>query len=296
MQKFLALAFLALMATPPAFALTITGNDYTATNEVAFQWDELTAGYNSPIAGATRILGNDDDTAAGPIALGFSFGVFSGYTGIGAHRTMPSDSFNQVYVTSNGLLTVGRYDRMSFTTATTTASANQPLNTDTFYAPMIAAAWDDWTTTPSGTDGVYYATLGNAGSRRFVVEWRQTAHYGSGNPSTVTFQVALFEGSNTMEFRYLDMNTGNSSNTAGASATAGWRDYGADRNGWLMQWSYNQGVLADNTMFRLTPISDAVSSSEVPEPASLVLALAGLGLMAIRRGSAGFRKSRAPAA
>lgn len=147
--------------------------------------------------------------------------------------------------------------------------------------PFIAAAWDDWTTTYSGTDGVYYATLGNAGSQRFVVEWRDTKAYdpnSNSNSSPVSFEAVLYEGSNDIELRYFDMATGGSTVQAdaslGATATVGVRDVNAGSNGRFLQWSNNQAVLQDGT---------SILISTVPEPGTIALTLAGLGLIAAGR-------------
>lgn len=273
----------ALAVSSAAFATTITSGGYTATDAIPFQWDELANGYNSPITGATRVLGNHDDSATVAINLGFNFNLFS----------PPNGSTTQVFITSNGLLTIGNNAGATFPTPTTTSNANGPIISGTSPlsgSPAIAVAWDDWTTTPNGTDGVYYATLGTPGNLRFVVEWRGTQRYGSANPIPVSFQVVLYQdgdagGSKPIEFRYLSMDTGNSATAFGASATVGIRDYGADTNGRYLQWSSDQGVLANNTAVRFMDTAAwlaAGGGQTVPEPGSFALLLAGLGLLGRR--------------
>ncbi len=181
------------VAASPALALTVTQGGYSATDSVPFSWQELSTPAKTAVAGATRVLGSHDDSTTGPINLGFSFSIFN-------------QSFSQVYITSNGLLTFG-----GSTTFNTNSDLGQimPFHTQ----PMVAVAWNDWTTTYSGTDGVYYSTLGNAGSRSFVVEWHNTKAYdeaSNSNSSAVSFEAVLYEGSNAIELRYLDMETGGS--------------------------------------------------------------------------------------
>lgn len=240
-----------------AHAATVTNGGYTATDSIPFQWDELGTPAKTPVAGATRVLGNNDDSNTGPINLGFSFKFFN-------------QAYSQVQITSNGLLTFG---------GSTTYNANSDLGQIMPFSatPMIAVAWDDWTTTYSGTDGVYYATQGASGSQRFIVEWRNTKAYdpaSNSNSSPVSFEAVLYEGTNAIEFRYLDMETGgslvNPDASRGATATAGIRNVDAYLNGQFLQWSNNQAVLTNNTAILITA---------VPEPESYALLLAGLGLL-----------------
>lgn len=252
---------LALLAMAPgAYATTVTHGGYTATDATAFQWTELATGNSAPVAGATRVLGNHDDSATAAINLGFNFTFFN-------------QTYSQAYISSNGLVTFGG------STTNNNNASNYALGDFMNFStvPMIAVAWDDWTTTFSGTDGVYYASQGSAGSRSFTVEWRNTKKYdtaSNSNSSPVSFEAVLHEGSNAIELRYLDMETGgslvNPDASRGATATVGIRDVNAYANGRYLQWSHDQKVLLNNSSVLLAP---------VPEPESWALLLAGLGLV-----------------
>ena len=255
--------------SPLAQATTMTNGGYTATDAVTFQWNELATPSNTAIAGATRVLGSNDDSATGAVNLGFNFMFFD-------------QTYNQAYITSNGLLTFGG-------TTTNNNNINNYALGDAFNfntSPMIAAAWDDWTTTYSGTDAVYYSTQGSPGNQRFIVEWHDTKRYdpySNSNSSPVSFAAVLFEGSNAIELLYLDMETGGSQvypdASRGATATTGIRDINAYANGNYLQWSHDQTVLLNNSAIRFTPVAAAV-----PEPASFALFLIGVaGLGAVRR-------------
>ncbi|MDD5296924.1 MAG: PEP-CTERM sorting domain-containing protein [Rhodocyclaceae bacterium] len=284
----------ALVAAPSAFATTISASGYTATDAIPFHWDELTNGYNNPVAGATRVLGNNDDSLASMSMEYLAPTDRSPQNHIGMDFFMFGSAISRWYnpgvmfISSNGLLSFGcpaHYNAsgQTITCYPTSTSGNTALNVNWLNAPSIAAAWDDWTTTPNSTDGVYWAFLGAVGSKRLVVEWHDTMRYGSGNPTTVSFETVLYEATNQVELRYLKMATGNSATAQGVSATAGIRDAptipsGATDN--YLQWSMNQAVLTGGTSILFTP--DAVAQSggaSVPEPGSYGLLAVGLGLM-----------------
>jgi hypothetical protein len=297
----LSLFLACLSLSQAASATTITGSGYTATDAIPFQWDELSPGYNNPIAGAHRVLGNDDDSLASvsmeysalyhgnTSQVGMGFSMF-GHT-ISSSPWAPGSYSNPgtMFISSNGLLTFGcpahlNASGQTITCYPTTNSHNAALGTtatsDTIHAPSVAVAWDDWTTTPNGTDGVYWAFLGNDGAKRLVVEWRNTRNY-NGGTTPVSFEAVLYEGTNQIELRYLQMNTGSSGTAQGASATVGIRDWPTMTNGatgTYLQWSLNQSVLGNGTSILFTP--DAVGQSgSVPEPGTCGLLLASLGLM-----------------
>jgi hypothetical protein len=130
----------------------------------------------------TAILTNTDDSFV-EVPIGFNFTFF----GV---------QYNTVWVTSNGLMSFSEFP--SDTGYTDYAGTDLTTNTGP-NRPLIAPLWDDWVVASPGN--VYYATLGNAGSREFIAEWDNVAAYPT-SPSTVTFEVALLEGTNSIEFRY----------------------------------------------------------------------------------------------
>src|SRR3990167_2904013 len=80
------------------------------------------------------------------------------------------------------------------------------------------------------TDAMYYETRGAAPNRSFIVQWNDAClmddefdFYPCTAAQNVTFEAKLFEGSNAIEFHYLDVDTGNtgSGDGGGASATIG---------------------------------------------------------------------------
>jgi len=78
----------------------------------------------------------------------------------------------------------------------------------------IAVWWDDLN--PAGA-GVWARTGGAAPNRQFEVQWKAAHPNGGG---AVDVRVRLQEGSNEIDFCYIDTTTGDA-NEEGASATAG---------------------------------------------------------------------------
>lgn len=92
-------------------------------------------------------------------------------------------------------------------------------------AGMIAPFWDDIGASAT-TGDLYTETIGTTPNRIFVVQWHQEIHYALPAPpdtENVTFQIALYEMNNEIQFRYQDVLFGGSlaAFDQGASATVG---------------------------------------------------------------------------
>lgn len=211
---------------------------YSATDAVPFSFTDISST-------GTRILaGTDDAVAAAPIGFSFSF--------YGA-------SFSTLFASTNSLLTFG---------AGNANFVNQPLSAElTPNVPTIAVLWDDWQFFQTGTDAAYHQTVGAPGNRQFIAQWNLAQGFAT-SPSSVTFQAVLFEGSNDIQFNYLDVVSGDFRNN-GASATVGIRN----NDGQFLQWSHNQAVIRNGQSIRIS------SSSAIPEPGTFAL-LGSLGLSA----------------
>jgi subtilisin-like proprotein convertase family protein/methionine-rich copper-binding protein CopC len=161
--------------------------------------------------------------------------------------------YSSVCVSSNGL--------MHFVPDPTNPNCNSSNNnTDLTVSfaptqPVIAPFWDNLQFTGGGTDQVYFTTLGAAGGRQFVVQWNQVGGF-QASPSTMTFQVAIFEGSGVIELRYLDVNSGDF-RSGGNSATVGIRAPNpaalATLPPQVFQYSFNTVSLVNNQVIRFTP-------------------------------------------
>jgi hypothetical protein len=123
--------------------------------------------------GTQLVLGDDTGQV---VPLGFNFDFF------GSTKTT-------VGVCSNGYLTFG---------ATLTDFTNDPIPSTLTPNDMIDPLWDDFN--PSAGGSVQYQTLGSSPNRRFIAQWTNVPQFA--NTDSNTFQAALYEGSNRIEFRY----------------------------------------------------------------------------------------------
>jgi hypothetical protein len=87
--------------------------------------------------------------------------------------------------------------------------------------------WDDLTTTTTPLSGINTITVGTAPNRQFIVEWNKIGHFAAVAGQEVTFEVIFFEGTNVIQFRYLDVifgggaTPGQTAFDGGANATVG---------------------------------------------------------------------------
>ena len=137
---------------------------------------------------------------------------------IGFNFPFNGTSYSQIYINSNGML--------SFESNKKSGTYNNKHLSDTNEPPdkfQIFPYWDDIRRNSGQT--IKYATLDNNGANeRFVVEWKNVAHYNNSNKH-YTFQVVLYtDGS--IRFRY-DANSdadGTSCNGNNSGATIGVRE------------------------------------------------------------------------
>jgi hypothetical protein len=183
----------------------------------------------------TVVLDNLDDAFV-PVPIGFPFSFYG--------NSQPT-----AFVSTNALITF-----VLGSTNFSNASLTGPITPD---VPTMAVLWDDWHTGRTANDRVLAKTVGEPGERRLIVQWQVVEHFSSPITavSSVTFQAVLFQGSNAIEYRYRDTDSGDS-NAFGASATVGIRDTLGHTNGRNLQWSHNQAVIGNTTAIRFCPPND----------------------------------------
>ena len=125
--------------------------------------------------GFTNLIGIDQDDAASVLTnIGFTFN----FGGI---------NYTQFGVTSNGLMELGAVPITTFTN-----------NLSTLTGPYISPNWDDQYTADNGN--VQYKLMGSSPNQKLVVEWNVVNC--CTNTFDKTYQVWLFEGTNTIMFVY----------------------------------------------------------------------------------------------
>ena len=211
--------------TMPAAHVRAIGPDaygYTAA-ATTYNFEDLTDFY--PNGGATAVLDNVDDATV-TIPIGFTF-VYYGV------------AYNSVSISDNGMITFDLPDNdwvpVDFLTKPTTGDH-----------PSIAPFFHDWTFQYFGSDAVYYMVLGQPGARRLIIQWDAAQSYTGPGADTVTFEVKLFEGSNNIEFHYMDATiTDDSTNSNGRNATVATRDEAGQTDHRVLEWFFNKPNLVD---------------------------------------------------
>ncbi|HPN38866.1 MAG TPA: T9SS type A sorting domain-containing protein, partial [Melioribacteraceae bacterium] len=134
-----------------------------------------------------------DEGYVGPLNLGFNFKYYGSVN-------------SQVYIHSNGYITVG--DK------STTTFSNVAIPTSSTPNSVVAALWDDL---DGGTTGkVYYKNDGN----KFIIQFTNWPHYGSSSPGTYTFQV-IFHQSGKIVIYYKEVTGTLNSCTVGIESPNG---------------------------------------------------------------------------
>ncbi len=132
-------------------------------------------------------------------------------------------SFTQVFISSNGTI--------SFTDAFSDYHVG-PLPPEIFPpfavpppVTLVAPFWQDLFPVKGSSQNVFWAVVGAAPNRQFVVEWRDVRSFlcRSDASATVRFQVVFFEGKSDVQFNYADTVFGGNCTAQdnGAAATVG---------------------------------------------------------------------------
>jgi hypothetical protein len=136
----------------------------------AFVWNDITST-------GTQLTGLTDDSFVGPVNLGINFPFYA-------------NTYSQVYVGSNGILTFG---------SGSTSLGNQNIPDAGTPNDLIAWFWDDMNPGTSGQ--VYYQTIGD----EFVIQFNNYNEYGG--TGQITAQVRLHKSGNIMLY-YNTLNGG----------------------------------------------------------------------------------------
>ncbi|HQF27499.1 MAG TPA: BNR-repeat neuraminidase N-terminal domain-containing protein, partial [Bacteroidia bacterium] len=137
------------------------------------------AGNYIAITGTTLYTGTWDDGASSLLTLPFTF-------------TYNNSSFTSLSVTPNGFITLGSVP--SGTIYCGLQSASTPANSIAGYGTDLVGV--------SAGSSIQYTTSGAAPNRKFIVQWTDCDHYGTGGVNHFNFQIVLNETSNTIQVVY----------------------------------------------------------------------------------------------
>ncbi|MCP4867763.1 MAG: hypothetical protein GY898_03490 [Proteobacteria bacterium] len=104
--------------------------------------------------------------------------------------------YNQIDVHANGVLSFGSAEAASHNHDCADLSPG-------LGAPALLPYWTDLNPEDNDAVGVFVWTGGDAPNRMFVVEWYAIPFFNV--EGAITFEVKLFEGTNDVEFHYLDL-------------------------------------------------------------------------------------------
>lgn len=201
----------------------------------------------------------NDDGIFAAVNLGFSLNFFG-------------TNYSSLFINNNGNATFG---------APTRAFNPAPLNIQSTQ-PMIAPYWTDLDSTNGGPSaGIYLAQT----AHQLIVTWQDLGYFNQNYTGRVTFQLVLNDpsapiaaGESVIGFFYGRMTSGNDTHTISAGFGDG---LSAVNEGEIAYDSGTSGAASaalDNTSVWFDLIGGAPTPT-VPEPASAVLALAGLALI-----------------
>ena len=156
---------------------------------------------------------------------GYVNNAFYGPFSIGCNFTFYGNSYNQFYVSSNGLVTFG---------AGSSDATEDPIPSPVIPNNFIAAFWDDLVIDPSGN--ILFTTIGASPNRKCIIQFKNMGFY----PSPVffgTFSVVLYETTNKIQIQYRLIVDNSSPRPRGSSATIGIENSDGTAG---VQYSYHQ--------------------------------------------------------
>ncbi|MEP7042250.1 MAG: hypothetical protein ABI843_04275 [Dokdonella sp.] len=220
---------------------TVTATWTSQDGTPGYGADDTGASNFVDITGTGTALGLSDDDSA-DITMPFSFPFFGTTT-------------NQLTIGNNGAINVG-----SPGSSVTFSNTALPGLIDGANAlPSLLPLWDDFYTFSAGHD-VYYATLGTAPNRQFVIEYADTLHFDGAPDNTdgATFEVIIDEATGNFSFEYSDVEYTAVNNfqgldpdvcDGGVCATVGVQQDGTVAN----QYSFMTASLHDGQSIAWTP-------------------------------------------
>ncbi|MFB9079639.1 hypothetical protein ACFFLS_07105 [Flavobacterium procerum] len=136
-----------------------------------------------PLTGGTAVSAvNADNAGKGSLPIGFNF-------------TIGTANYSTFYASSNGYITLGGSISTTYSTASATALA--AVNSG---RALLAPLWADLNGATTGSFS--YKTTGTAPNRVLTAEWKNWKWDYTATAAVISFQVKLYEGTNTIEYVY----------------------------------------------------------------------------------------------
>jgi hypothetical protein len=241
--RFLGAALIALSS-----AVLAVPTSATAQQIPAYSFAQFPAAYGEIGDGTVHTLHPADDAVFNDVPIGFNFF----YDGVG---------YSTVSISTNGWIRFGgnavanEYFPISSTNAGTANSVSG------LAANLIAR-----TSTPTGV--LRSITLGDIGSRQFVVQWKDFRRSGGTSSARVNMQIILVEGTNQIAIVYgpfvpdsafwnaqVGLKGANNASFRNVSVTAAWADAvpGTANNATCQMTTQSSGVPVEGQLFLFSP-------------------------------------------
>jgi hypothetical protein len=177
-----------------------------------------------------------DDSFTGQLPIGFDFSFYG-------------QNQSNVFMTTNGILNFAGGGLAANNQHSNGALSSSGRNQSVF------AFWDDLDT--DGPSKLRYTTLGSTPNRKFVAQWTNMFFWGE-DIQMGTFQVVLYETTNTIKIQYRDII--GAGRSQGNSATIGIKGSSGSQ---VTQYKSNtlNPAIESGTVLTFTPASDSDTSS-----------------------------------
>jgi hypothetical protein len=188
---------LTMSADRAAVVGTTDGSSNYTANVVTPTFEDISAT-------GTAVLRGVDDTFVQLTSAQLGGFTFTFYT----------QTYNTLFVSSNGLITFGSGN---------SEYTNQNLTNDPSQA-TISPFWDDLVTFDASS-AVYWQVVGVGPSQHLVIQWNHVQFYTGGRMPSLTFE-AVLNADGSIQFNYQSLSASTPGSDEGASATVGVKDAG----------------------------------------------------------------------
>ena len=177
------------------FVFVGIGNSVWGQNASTYGFAASSGTYTALTSPTSVTVSSADDGYYNGIPIGFNF-------------VMGGTTYTYAHVSSNGWFTLGTSASNNALSSSTAANDFTTLGA----SPTIAPLWDDLAL--MATTGISYLTSGTAPNRTFTIQYSNEKWYYAASAASMSFQVVLSEGTNTVKFIYSSLAGATSSPSA----------------------------------------------------------------------------------